>query len=47
LLFLTSATGGGHRAAAAAVAEAVERRYPGRFAPVMCDPLACPGSVRA
>jgi 1,2-diacylglycerol 3-beta-galactosyltransferase len=45
LLFLTSATGGGHRAAAAAVAEAVRRRYPGRFVPVMCDPLAGPGSA--
>jgi 1,2-diacylglycerol 3-beta-galactosyltransferase len=46
LLFLTSVTGGGHWAAAAAVAEAVERQYPGRYAPVMCDPLAGPGSVR-
>jgi 1,2-diacylglycerol 3-beta-galactosyltransferase len=45
LLFLTSATGGGHRAAAAAVAEAVERQYPGRYAPVVCDPLAGPGSA--
>jgi 1,2-diacylglycerol 3-beta-galactosyltransferase len=46
LLFLTSSTGGGHRAAAAAVAEAVERQYPGRYAPVVCDPLAGPGSAR-
>jgi 1,2-diacylglycerol 3-beta-galactosyltransferase len=46
LLFLASATGGGHRAAAAAVAEAVERQYPGRYAPVMCDPLTGPGSAR-
>jgi 1,2-diacylglycerol 3-beta-galactosyltransferase len=45
LLFLTSATGGGHRAAAAAVAEAVERQYPGQYAPVVCDPLAGPGSA--
>ena len=44
LLFLTSATGGGHMAAAAAVAEAVERQYPGRYAPVTCDPLGGPGS---
>ncbi len=44
LLFLTSATGGGHRAAATAVAEALGRRYPGRYAPVICDPLAGPGS---
>ena len=45
MLFLTSATGGGHRAAAAAVAEAVERQYPGQYAPVVCDPLAGPGSA--
>jgi hypothetical protein len=46
VLFLASATGGGHRAAAAAVAEAVERQYPGRYAPVVCDPLAGPRSAR-
>ncbi len=46
LLFLTSATGGGHRTAAVAVAQAVERRYPGKYAPVVCDPLAGPGSPR-
>jgi 1,2-diacylglycerol 3-beta-galactosyltransferase len=45
LLFLTSATGGGHQAAAAAVAEAMERQYPGRYAPVLCDPLTGPGSA--
>lgn len=45
LLFLTSATGGGHRAAAAAMAEAVERQYPGQYAPVVRDPLAGPGSA--
>lgn len=45
MLFLTSATGGGHRAAAAAVAEAVERQYPGRYEQVVCDPLAGPGSA--
>jgi 1,2-diacylglycerol 3-beta-galactosyltransferase len=46
LLFLAPATGGGHRAAAFAVAEAVRRRYPGKYAPVICDPLAGPGSMR-
>jgi 1,2-diacylglycerol 3-beta-galactosyltransferase len=45
LLFLTCATGGGHRAAAAAVAEALERQFPGQYAPVVCDPLAGPRSV--
>lgn len=45
LLFLAPATGGGHLAAATAVAQAVERRYPGRYAPVICDPLAWPGSA--
>jgi len=43
LLFLTSATGGGHTAAAAAVAEAVEQQYPGQYAPVVCDPLGGAG----
>ncbi|MGH3394031.1 MAG: MGDG synthase family glycosyltransferase, partial [Streptosporangiaceae bacterium] len=45
LLFLIADTGGGHRSAARAVAEALERRYPGRFAPVLCDPLGGPGSA--
>ena len=45
LLFLSSATGGGHRAAAAAVAEALDRRYPGQYTTVSCDPLAGPGSA--
>ncbi|MGH3186160.1 MAG: MGDG synthase family glycosyltransferase [Streptosporangiaceae bacterium] len=45
LLFLTSATGGGHRAAATAVAEAMGRRYPGKYVPVLFDPLAGPGSA--
>jgi 1,2-diacylglycerol 3-beta-galactosyltransferase len=45
LLFLICATGGGHRAAATAVAEAMGHRYPGRYAPVICDPLADPGSA--
>jgi 1,2-diacylglycerol 3-beta-galactosyltransferase len=39
LLFLTSETGGGHRAAATAVAEALERRYPGKYAVIIRDPL--------
>jgi len=46
LLFLIADTGGGHRSAARAVAQALERGYPGRFAPVLCDPLAGPGSAR-
>lgn len=45
LLFLTSATGGGHQAAVAAVTQAIERQYPGQYAPVVCDPLAGPGSA--
>jgi 1,2-diacylglycerol 3-beta-galactosyltransferase len=44
LLFLLSDTGGGHRNAARAVGQALERLYPGRFAPVLCDPLRGPGS---
>lgn len=46
LLFLIADTGGGHRAAAAAVAGALERGYPGRYAPVWCDPLAGPAAPR-
>ena len=45
LLFLIADTGGGHRSAARAVGEALERQYPGRFAPVLCDPLGGPGSA--
>jgi 1,2-diacylglycerol 3-beta-galactosyltransferase len=45
LLFLIADTGGGHRSAARAVGQALERRYPGRFAPVLCDPLGGPGSA--
>jgi 1,2-diacylglycerol 3-beta-galactosyltransferase len=45
LLFLIADTGGGHRSAARAVGEALDRRYPGRFAPVLCDPLGGPGSA--
>jgi 1,2-diacylglycerol 3-beta-galactosyltransferase len=44
LLFLVADTGGGHRSAAQAVADALERAYPGRFAPVLLDPLGGPGS---
>lgn len=47
LLFLAPSTGGGHQAAASAVAEAVRCRYPGRYIPVIRDPLAGPGSARA
>ncbi len=39
LLFLVSDTGGGHRSAAFAVSQALELSYPGRFAPVIEDPL--------
>jgi 1,2-diacylglycerol 3-beta-galactosyltransferase len=46
LLFLVADTGGGHRNAARAVGQALDRRYPGRFAPVLCDPLGGPGSAR-
>ncbi len=46
LLFLISDTGGGHRNAARAVGQALDRTYPGRFAPVLCDPLGGPGSAR-
>jgi 1,2-diacylglycerol 3-beta-galactosyltransferase len=39
LLFLVGDTGGGHRSAANAVRQALERAYPGRFDTVICDPL--------
>ena len=42
LLFLIGDTGGGHRSAATAVAQALDHAYPGRFAPVICDPLRGP-----
>jgi 1,2-diacylglycerol 3-beta-galactosyltransferase len=45
LLFLISDTGGGHRSAAQAVAEALELAWPGRFEPVLLDPLSGPGSA--
>jgi 1,2-diacylglycerol 3-beta-galactosyltransferase len=44
LLFLISDTGGGHRSAAQAVSQALELSYPGRFAPVIQDPLQEPGA---
>ena len=46
VLFLLADTGGGHRNAAWAVGEALELAYPGRFSPVLCDPLGGPGSAR-
>jgi 1,2-diacylglycerol 3-beta-galactosyltransferase len=46
LLFLIGDTGGGHRSAAAAVAQALERALPGRFVPVICDPLRGPDVAR-
>ena len=42
LLFLIGDTGGGHRSAAAAVQQALDRVRPGRFAPVTWDPLRGP-----
>jgi 1,2-diacylglycerol 3-beta-galactosyltransferase len=45
LLFLVADTGAGHRSAADAVGQALQRDYPGAFAPVLCDPLAGPGSA--
>jgi 1,2-diacylglycerol 3-beta-galactosyltransferase len=46
VLFLMADTGGGHRNAAQAVGESLELAYPGRFAPVLCDPLGGHGSSR-
>lgn len=46
LLFLIGDTGGGHRSAAQAVAQALDDVYPGRFAPVICDPMCGPGAPR-
>ena len=37
LLFLIADTGGGHRAAAVAVADALEKAFPGRYAPTLFD----------
>src|ERR1700689_2013831 len=46
LLFLIGDTGGGHRSAAPAVAQALEHALPGRFVPVICDPLRGPDVPR-
>ncbi|HEY1639360.1 MAG TPA: glycosyltransferase [Streptosporangiaceae bacterium] len=45
LLFLISDTGGGHRSAAVAVRQALDRAYPGRFAVTLHDPLAGPDAA--
>jgi 1,2-diacylglycerol 3-beta-galactosyltransferase len=42
LLFLIGDTGGGHRSAAKAVAQALDRTFPGRFDPLICDPMRGP-----
>jgi 1,2-diacylglycerol 3-beta-galactosyltransferase len=42
LLFLIGDTGGGHRSAAAAVQQALDRELPGLFEPVICDALRGP-----
>jgi 1,2-diacylglycerol 3-beta-galactosyltransferase len=39
-------TGGGHRSAAQAVADALEAEYPGAFLPTLYDPLRAPRSPR-
>src|ERR1700744_596061 len=39
LLFLIGDTGGGHRSAALAVQQALDRVLPGRFAPIVWDPI--------
>jgi 1,2-diacylglycerol 3-beta-galactosyltransferase len=44
LLFLIGDTGGGHRSAAQAVGQALNRACPGRFGIVICDPLRGPGA---
>jgi len=46
LLFLIGDTGGGHRSAAKAVAQALNNAYPGCFEPFICDPLCGPGAPR-
>jgi 1,2-diacylglycerol 3-beta-galactosyltransferase len=40
VLFLVADTGGGHRSAARAIAEALLHDNPGRFAPALLDPLS-------
>jgi len=42
LLFLVADTGGGHRAAARAVIQALHHDYPDTFDAVLCDPLGGP-----
>ena len=42
LLFLVGDTGGGHRSAAKAVAQALDQACPGRFSPFIYDPLRGP-----
>lgn len=44
LLLLMADTGGGHRAAAQALVQALEAAYPGCFAPALCDPLGGPAA---
>jgi len=46
LLFLVGDTGGGHRSAAKAVAQALDQACPGRFAPCIYDPLRGPDAPR-
>src|ERR1035438_2524375 len=46
LLFLIGDTGGGHRSAAKAVAQALDRACPGRFSLFVCDPLSSPYAPR-
>ena len=46
LLFLIGDTGGGHRSAANAVAQALDHACPGRFATFICDPLRGPDAPR-
>ena len=46
LVFVIADTGGGHRTAARAVSEAVERNFPGTFEVTLYDPLGGPESSR-
>lgn len=46
ILLLTADTGGGHRAAAEALQQALASRYPGRLVAVTCDPLTGTGANR-
>lgn len=46
ILLLTADTGGGHRAAAEALRQALDRRYAGRVVAVTCDPLTGAGANR-